>query len=198
MTDYIDDLRAALRDAAAHEYGAVRAPRPSRAPTRFLRRVLTRRRPAAIVGVSSLAIVAAVIVGLVLGATAATQSAYAVVQHPDGSVTVTVRNLRTALTPLNARLAALGIDERIIPIRDTCPRSNFAYVYIVKRSQFPQLRWTFTRRQNRWVKQNGLWGYIGIGQGDNDHLLLAAGAMKPPLPSCFNSTLGQIISTSTP
>jgi hypothetical protein len=198
MTDYITDLRDALHDAAAREYSAARAPRPSRARTRGLRRVLTRARPTALAGISLLAAVAAATAVLVLGGTTTTQPAYALVQHPDGSVTVTVHNLRTAERPLNARLAALGINERIIPISDTCPRSNFAFVYTVKRPQFPQLRWTFTPRESRRYLETGDWGYIGIGRSDSGQLLLAQGAMKPPLPSCFNSALGQVATTPAP
>ena len=125
MTDYITDLRDALHDAAAREYSAAQAPRPSRARTRGLHRVLTRARPTALAGISLLAAVATATVVLVLGGTTTTQPAYALVQHPDGSVTVTVHNLQTAERPLNSRLAALGINERIIPISDTCPRSTW-------------------------------------------------------------------------
>jgi hypothetical protein len=198
MTDYITDLRDALHDAAAREYSAARVSRPSRARTRGLRRVLTRARPTAVAGILLLAAVAAATVVLVLGGTTTTQPAYALVQHPDGSVTVTVHNLQTAERPLNARLAALGINERIIPISDTCPRSNFAFVYTVKRSQFPQLRWTFTPRESRRYLETGDWGYIGIGRTDSDQLLLAQGAMKPPLPPCFNSALGQFATPIQP
>lgn len=194
MTDYIDNLRDALRDAAAREYPAARAPRRWRVRPGGARRLFTWRRPAAFAGISLLAAVVAVTAVLSLGATTTTQPAFALVQHPDGSVTVTVHNLRTALTPLNARLAALGIKERMIPISDACPRSNFAFVYTVKRSQFPQLRWTFTRRESQRYPR-GEWGYIGLGRSDRGRLLLAQGVMKPPLPRCFNSTLGQIVKT---
>jgi hypothetical protein len=197
MTDYITDLRDALRDAAAREYSAAQAPRPSRPPTPGLRRLLIRTRPTALAGISLLGGLAVAAV-LLLGGTATTQPAYALVRHPDGSVTVTVHNLQTAERPLNARLAALGINERIIPISDTCPRSNFAFVYTVKRSQFPQLRWTFTPREIRRYLATGDWGYIGIGRSDSGQLLLAQGAMKPPLPSCFNSALGRFATTPTP
>jgi hypothetical protein len=194
MTDYIDDLRDSLRDAAAREYAAGRAPRRWRVRPGDARRLFTWRRPAAFAGISLLAAVVAVTAVLSLAATTTTQPAFALVQHPDGSVTVTVHNLRTALTPLNARLAALGIKERMIPITDACPRSrsNVAFVYTVKRSQFPQLRWTFTRRE---YLPRGLWGYIGLGRSDRGRLRLAQGAMKPPLPRCFNSKLGQIVKT---
>jgi len=196
MTDYIDDLRDALRDAAAREYSAARASRRWRARLSGADRPFTWGRPAAFAGIALLAAVAVVTAVLWLGATATTQPAYALVQHPDGSVTVTVHNLRTALTPLNARLAALGIKERMIPISDDCPRSNLAFVYTVKRSQFPQLRWTFTRRQSQ-KYPHGVWGYVGLGRSDSGQLLLAQGGMKPPLPRCFSSTLGQF-ATPTP
>ncbi len=192
MTDYIDDLRNALRDAAAREYSAARAPGRWRAHPGGAGRLLPRHRRAAFIGISLLAAVAAVTAVLSLGATATTQPAYALVEHPDGSVTVTVHNLRTALAPLNARLTALGIKERMIPITDACPRSNDAFVYTVKRSQFPQLRWTFTRRENQRSLREGYWGYIGLGRSDSGQLLLAQGGMKPPLPRCFNSALGQM------
>ena len=194
MTDYITDLRDALHDAAAREYSAARGPRPSRPRTRGLRRVLTPARPTALAGIPLLAALAAAVV-LLLGGTSTPQPAYALVQHPDGSVTVTVHNVQTAERPLNARLAALGINERIIPITDTCP--HFAFVYTVKRSQFPQLRWTFTPRESRRYLQTGEWGYIGIGRSDSGQLLLAQGAMKPPLPACFNSALGQLATPPT-
>lgn len=142
------------------------------------------------------AVVTATIV-LLVGATTATRPAYALVQHPDGSVTVTVHNLQTAVRPLNARLAALGIPERIIPINDACSVSTGGFVYVVKHSQFPQLRWTFTLREMRRYQARGYWGYIGIGRSDSGQLLLAQGGMRPPLPPCLNSTLGQVVSTST-
>jgi hypothetical protein len=146
--------------------------------------------------IAAAAVVTATIV-LLLGATTATRPAYALIQHRDGSVTVTVHNLQTAVRPLNARLAALGIAERIIPINDSCPKSNGGFVYVVKQSQFPQLRWTFTLREIRRYQARGYWGYVGIGRSGSGQLLLAQGGMRPPLPPCLNSTLGQILSTST-
>ncbi len=147
-------------------------------------------------GLAALSAAAAVVVILLVSASSTPSPAYALVQHPDGSVTVTVHNLHTAIQPINARLKALGIPERLIPITGACPRANGGFVYPVKRSQFPQLRWTFSRRASRkWAR--GYWGYIGLGRSNKGTLLLAQGAMKPPLPSCFNSTLGKIVSTSS-
>lgn len=146
-------------------------------------------------GLALLAVAAAVVAILLASATSAPSPAYALVQHPDGSVTVIVHDLHTAIPPINERLKTLGIPERLIPITSTCPASNFGFVYPVKRSQFPQLRWTFSRRASRKMPR-GYWGYIGLGRSNNGTLLLAQGAMKPPLPACLNSTLGRIVSTS--
>jgi hypothetical protein len=157
-----------------------------------------RRRVTITAGLTAAVAAAAVALAVVLliGATTATQPAYALVQHADGSVTVTVHNLRTAIQPINTHLSALGIPERFIPITDACPKSNGGFVYPVRPSQYPQLRWTFTRAGSRKMAP-GDWGYIGIGRSDAGRLLLAGGAMKPPLPSCFNSTLGKIVSPSS-
>lgn len=155
-----------------------------------------RRRRVTIVAGLTAAAAAVPAVVLLISATTATPPAYALVQHPDGSVTVTVHNLHTAIGPINARLRALDIPVRFIPITDACPKNNGGYVYPVKPSQYPQLRWTFTRQEGRrWPA--GYRGYIGVGRSDDGRLLLAGGAMKSPLPSCFNSTLGKIASPSS-
>ena len=140
-----------------------------------------------------LGVAAAVIVILLASATSIPSPAYAVVQQPDGSVTVVVHDLHTAIAPINARLEALGVPERFIPITDSCP-ANEGFVYPVKRSQFPQLRWTFSRAMSRRYLARGYWGYIGLGRSDDGELLLAQGGMRPPLPTCLNSTLGKIVS----
>jgi hypothetical protein len=189
------DFESRLWDYLADEYNADDIDMATARPIAGRAR-LQHRRLATSAGLTAVAAAVAAATVLLVGATTATRPAYALVQHPDGSVTVTVHNLRTAVKPLNARLAALGIAERIIPINDACPASNGGFVYTVKRSQFPQLRWTFTPRESRKFLSGGEWGYIGIGRSDSGQLLLAQGAMKPPLPSCLNSTLGQVISTS--
>jgi len=155
-----------------------------------------RRRLTITAGLTAATAAVAAAVVLLISATTATQPAYALVQHPDGSVTVTVHNLRTAIKPINTHLRELGIPVRFIPITDACPASNGGWVYPVKPSQYPQLRWTFTRQESRkWAA--GYWGYIGIGRSDDGRLLLAGGAMKSPLPSCFNSTPGRFASPSS-
>lgn len=157
----------------------------------------TRRRVTVIAGLTLAAASVAAAVVLIIGATTVTPPAYALVRNPDGSVTLTVRSLHTALRPINERLRALDIPERLIPINAACPRSNGGFVYAVERSQFPQLRWTFTRRRSRTFLARGDWGYIGLGQDKKGQLLLAQGAMRPPLPACLNSTLGEVVAPTS-
>ena len=183
------DFEQRLWDCLADEFNAEELDMPiGRTIAGQARQQRRRLTIAAGLTATATAITAAVV--LLISAITATQPAYALVQHSDGSVTVTVHNLHTAIDPINTRLGELGIPVRFIPINDACPASNDGFVYPVKPSQYPQLRWTFTRAGSRNMAP-GYWGYIGIGRSDDGRLLLAGGAMKPPLPSCFNSTLGR-------
>jgi len=189
MTDFEQRLWDHLAVELNAESVEISSARPASDQTR------RRRRRTLTAGFSTAVAAVTAAVVLLIGATTAARPAYALVQHADGSVTVTVHNLHTAIRPINARLKELGIPVRFIPITDGCPASNGGFVYPVKPSQYPQLRWTFTLQESRKMAP-GDWGYIGIGRSDRGRLLLAGGAEKPPLPSCFNSTLGKIGSPS--
>ena len=138
-----------------------------------------RRRVTIAAGLTAAAAAVAAAVVLLIGATTATQPAYALVQYPDGSVTVIVHNLHTAIKPINTHLRELGIPVRFIPISDACPKTNGGFVYPVKPSQYPQLRWTFTRAGSRKMAP-GYWGYIGIGRSDDGRLLRRGGDEAAP------------------
>lgn len=210
MTDYITSLQQTLREAAAREYPArppspepkrrvLRKatpteldaqstqrfmPKPRRAAPRFTRVV---RGPLALTAAAVMLTAAvATTVVLLLGATATTPAAYALTKNSDGSVTVSVRNLQTAIRPLNRRFAALGIPERIIPITKACTHLGGA-VYAIKQSQLTNLPWTFTVRKSRKWLAPGDTGFMAIGRSDRGQLLYSQGAMKPPLPTCFKN-----------
>ena len=53
---------------------------------------------------------------LLVSVTASTPPAYALTRNPDGSITVTFNDLQAAIPQLNARFAAIGVDETVIPI----------------------------------------------------------------------------------
>jgi hypothetical protein len=128
-----------------------------------------------------LAAVVAATVLLLLGATTTTPPAYALVRHPDGSVTVTVHNLQRAIMPLNARLGALGVRVRIIPITKRC--SIVGPVFPIRPSRLTNFPYTFTAQKPHLADDD--WGFIAVGHSDAGQLLYAQGAMVLPLPPCL-------------
>ena len=109
MTNFDDQLWSYL----VIEHGADRV---SAAPPTAARR---RQRPLlASAGAAGLAAIAAGIV-IALTATSATPPAFAVTNNHDGTATVTLRQI-SAIGALNARLAALGIRAKAVPVRADC------------------------------------------------------------------------------
>ena len=92
-----------------------RAPRPRAAPPRP--RLLRRRGPLAALGLALAAALAALVIGLL---PRRGPSAYAVVTNPDGTVTVTIRELE-GVEPANERLAQLGVPVRVAPVTERLP-----------------------------------------------------------------------------
>jgi hypothetical protein len=82
------------------------------------------RRPHVAITAGALGVIAAAAVAVVplVSATASTQPAYALTQNADGSITVTFNDLQTAIPQLNARFAAMGIDEAVVRSRAVAPR----------------------------------------------------------------------------
>jgi hypothetical protein len=79
-----------------------------------------RRGPIAAVALALAAALAALVIALGHGGGT---SAYAVVNNPDGTVTVTIREL-VGVQPANERLEELGIPARIPPTRSDCPTGS--------------------------------------------------------------------------
>lgn len=86
-------------------------------PARLRPSSLTRRRPLAVAGAALAAVAAAVVIALSSGGGPA--PAYAVTQNPDGTVTVTVREL-TATPALESVLVSMGLPVRAAPVEAAC------------------------------------------------------------------------------
>jgi hypothetical protein len=194
MTDYLGALRDALQDAAARQYPAGQN-KPVALGLARRRSGSQNGRPARrfawAAGAVTTTAAAATLAIVLFSASPSTPPAYALARHPDGSVTITVHNISTAARPLNARLAALGIPDRIVPITRTC--GEIGPVMPIRRSRLTNLPWTYTLSKSRRWLAPGFWGYIAIGRSDSGQLLYAQGAMKPPLPSCFKNVVGMHI-----
>jgi hypothetical protein len=185
MTDYIDDLRQALREAAAREYPAQNG---ASLPVPIIRRrrvlpslgtaALTRRPLALTTGALTLLAAAAVVAVLLVGAGAGTQPAYALARNPDGTVTVTIRDVATAVPALNARFRQMGIDETVIPVKAGCKAWEiFGY------SGLSQTE-TLTFHPGDAHLSPGFTGVLSAEQLPDGRVAPSTGARKRPLPTC--------------
>jgi len=168
---------AELEQAIRRELGAG----GKRSGSRSLRHRRRARRAILTAGASFVA-VATVIVLLLLGATTTTPPAYAFTRNQDGSVTVTLHDLATAIPALNAKFARLGIDETVIPVTPECKTAADLLV-----SPTAAMSESLTLTAGRKYLLPGWRGVLAAKQLPNGKVGMVFGALKPPLPSCFSS-----------
>lgn len=145
-----------------------------------------RRRLGLFSGVSAALTAAIVTIALTIGSTPITPPAFALVRHPNGSVTVTIYDLTGHIRALNARFRAVGIPETVLPVYAGC-HSAGALVLHPDPLYETSGSYSFT-----WTPGTG-----GHPAAPGYHYALAAkrvpggkviafiGALKMPLPSCF-------------
>ncbi len=152
----------------------------------------TRRGPLIIGG--GLTAVAAATVAAVLGfgATSGTQPAYAMTQNADGSVTFTINELATAVPELNAKFAAMGIDETVVPVEANCPTSNSLGDMLQTDPQGTMSETLTFKSGDKWLAP-GYTGVVAAEQLSNGEVAMAMEAIKPPIPSCFPTTAYQAV-----
>lgn len=140
-----------------------------------------RRRPALITGTALAAVGVMAAIVLATGAGTGTPPAYAVTTNPDGSVTVTLNDVK-AITGLNAELARDGIRAKAIPLTADCPTRGFpnampagtnpgTYTITVVPADIPA----------------GYTAIVAASQNSSGEVQLAQGAWPSPGPSCLNS-----------
>lgn len=134
-------------------------------------------------GVVALAATSAAAVLAVNAATSASP-AYALTQHADGSVTVTIHELSTAVPQLNAKFAEMGVHETVVPVQANCPASREFRLHA-----YPSLHmtdtWTFMPGGADLTP--GWMGVLAAEQLPNGEVAIAQMAVKPPVPSCFSN-----------
>jgi len=185
LTELRDELRRAYT-ARETTTATVRARRQRRAG-RVGRRARpgVSKRPVALLG-SGAGIVAVAVAAVVLGAGPAAQPAYALTENPDGSITVTINDVETAIPALNARFAAMGIDETVVPVEANCPPTTaFSGLFVYPQATTSETL-TFTPGDKN--LDPGYTGVIAAEQLSNGEVAIAAEAIKPPIPSCFPTT----------
>jgi hypothetical protein len=126
------------------------------------------------------ALTAAAVLGL--SATTSAPPAYAVTTHPDGTVTVTLSDVR-AITALNAELSRDGIAAKAIPLTADCPIHGFPNAMPAETNPS-----TYTITIVPREIPPGYTAVLAAGQNASGRVELLQGALPGPLPACFNRT----------
>ncbi len=148
-------------------------------------RLIPPRRPRRLwLTAGGLALVAALAVALVLVTSGATPPpAYALTRNADGSLTVTIRNISSAIPALNARFTEMGINETVIPVRAGCKATQ----YFGYPDAAPDQSLTF--RPGDQHLRPGWDGVIAVERLADGHMAMSIGARKTPLPACVHAVV---------
>ena len=137
----------------------------------------TRLLVAAVSAVVLAGVIAAAVV--VLRAATSTESAYALTQQQDGSVTVSLTDIAAGIPALNAEFAKRGIRETVIPIEPECAASPSGPFSVGLTSMTPAVTVS-----NKSIPANEQ-GFIAAKELPDGKILLASGTAPPPVPPCL-------------
>ncbi len=148
-----------------------------------------RRLPVAVTGTT--AGIAAAIAAAVLLTGGSTTPAYALTPQQNGSYTLTISNLQTAIPQINDEFAKLGINAKAIPVTPTCTAPNDG-IPLVK---------AVTNMSGSITIDNanipaGTTGFVAAEQTSSGAIEMSMGTTYGAVPSCLNSTMPT--STGTP
>jgi hypothetical protein len=186
MTEQIP--QSLQRFAVAYEQAARRELAPTPDPMRPRRRTVR----LAAAGTTAVAAVAAATV-LVVSATTGATPAYALSQNTEGAITISLYNLTTGISQLNARLQQLGINDTVIPVTQACPTPT---PVLAAGSGNPASETITIGTEND--EPVGVDGYLAAEQLPNGSITLGIGGMKAPLPSCFSPATMKVQPINTP
>jgi hypothetical protein len=120
--DLLRHLQKQDADGTREELLATPAPAERRGWAALRQRGGVRRRPriGLIAGATGMLAAVAVVVVLIFSATTSTPPAYALTTHPNGSITITLRDVATGIPAIQAKLHKVGYDVAVIPIKTNC------------------------------------------------------------------------------
>jgi hypothetical protein len=140
------------------------------------------RRPVVLIG-SGATITAAAAIALLV--TPGPQPAYAVTQNANGSITVSIHDLETAAPALNARFAAMGVNDRVVPVEANCPTSDPTSGAMMP---YPQATTTESITIGTNNSTPGDTEVVAAEQLPNGEVAMVMESITPPIPSCFSTT----------
>jgi hypothetical protein len=148
-----------------------------------------------IAGATGMLAAAAVVVVVVLSATTSTPPAYAVTTHPNGSVTITLREVATGIPAVNAKLHKLGYATAVIPIKTGCHTVRGSEKIVMHPDPRLELNgsvsFTYTpQAYARHPAASGTHYVLAAKQMPNGKILALIGAPEGRAPTClsYNST----------
>jgi len=137
-------------------------------------------------------LVAAVAVTAILLTSAgpAAPPAYALTRHPNGSITITLREMATGIPALNAKLKALGYDTTVIPIKAGCVSPDGSGHIVMHPDRYYEyngsISMTYTpRAAERHPAPAGFHYVLAAKRLSNGKILGFIGALKAPVPTCL-------------
>jgi hypothetical protein len=177
------------RFADAYEQAARRelasTPDPMRSRRRTVRLAAT--------GMTAVAAAAAAATVLALSATTDATPAYALSQNAEGGITISLYNLTTGISQLNARLQQLGTGYTVIPVTQGCPTPT---PVLAAGTGNPATETITIGTEHD--EPAGVDGYLAAEQLPNGSITLGIGGMKAPLPSCFSPATMKVQPINTP
>lgn len=143
----------------------------------------TRRRPVVIgTAATGLAAVAAAAT-LIVSATASTPPAYALTPHADGSYTLTINDLATAVPRIDAEFAKLGINAKAVPVTASCTAQNTTGIPLLGPEAMSMSQSVTINNANIPAGNTELIAAEQTSSG----VRLSIGNTATPLPACLNS-----------
>lgn len=144
------------------------------------------------VGAGGLAAATAAAV-LVLSSTSGTPPAYALTANGNGSYTLTINDLQTAIPEVNAEFAKLGVHAKAIPVTSTCTAPDTAGIPLF---DYGQTSMSTSMTVDNANIPSGWTAFLAVEQMPDGHVAMALGTSPAPLPACLNSN--QPLSTAIP
>jgi hypothetical protein len=171
---------------ATHNADQIQMPSATHVPPRG------HRGPRLAVGAGGLAAATAAAV-LVLSGTSGTPPAYALTANANGSYTLTINDLKTAIPEVNAEFAKLGVHAKAIPVTSTCTAPDTAGIPLF---DYGTANTSESMTVDNANIPSGWTAFLAVEQMPNGHVAMAIGTTPEPLPACLNSN--QPLSTATP
>jgi DNA-directed RNA polymerase specialized sigma24 family protein len=102
----------------------------------------------------------------------------------DGSVSITVHELASAIPQLNAEFARRGINETVVPVTAKCRPSREFRLQAYPTAHMTDT-WTFTPAYS--ARTPGCKGVLAAEQLPNGEVAVAQMVVPEPVPSCFSN-----------